>query len=186
MPHLLAGPAAEPLTPADLKAFLRVTHDAEDGLLALLITTARQMVESAAGRILLRQSWRFVFDSWPAAGLLVPALAPVEAILAARLRHADGGESALAPDLFTLRGDRAPALIAFDPPRMPRPDRALGGIELDLALGYGAAAAAVPADLVQAVRLFAAHLYERRDEAGGDALPSGVAALLAPYARVRL
>lgn len=186
MPQLLSGPSTEPLTLADLKVFLRVTHQEEDAVLALLITTARQMVESASSRILLAQTWRVFLDAWPPSGLIVAPLAPVTSILAARLRHGDGSETALPADLFTLRGDRTPAVIAFERPRAPAPTRPLGGIELDLALGHEAAAD-VPADLVQAVRLLAAHLYERRDEAaGGGLLPEGVVALLKPYRGVRL
>ncbi|MEP9379728.1 phage head-tail connector protein [Aquabacter sp. CN5-332] len=186
MPLLLTGPEAEPLTLADLKAFLRVTHDEEDIVLSTLLTAARQMVESAASRILLTQTWRVARDGWPPSGLILAPLAPVAEIPAARLRHQDGSETALPLDLFTLRGDRTPAVIAFDRARAPAPSRTLGGIELDLVLGYGAAAD-VPADLVQAVRLLAGHLYERRDEAGEAGLLSeGVAALLKPYRTVRL
>lgn len=187
MSQLLTGPSAEPLTVPDLKDFLRVTHDAEDALLGRLITTARQMVESAASRILLTQAWRIVRDAWPPSGLLLPPLAPVVAIAAARLRHGDGGETALPLSAFTLRGDRTPAVIAVQRANVPEPDRAVGGIEFDLVLGYGAAPEDVPGDLVQAVRLLAAHLYERREEAGvAGLLPDGVAALLRPYRMVRL
>lgn len=187
MPQLLTGPSAEPLAVPDLKDFLRVTHDAEDALLGRLITTARQMVESAASRILLTQAWRIVRDAWPPSGLLLVPLAPVAAIAAARLRHADASETGLPLDALTLRGDRTPAVIALDRLRLPAPDRAVGGIELDLVMGYGAAPQDVPGDLVQAVRLLAAHLYERREEAGvAGLLPDGVAALLRPYRMVRL
>lgn len=186
MPACLTGPSAEPLTVTDLKDFLRITQDAEDALLARLVTTARQMVESAAARILLTQTWRVTKDAWPPSGLILLPLAPAVALAAARLRHPDGGETDLPLSAFTLRGDRTPAALACDGSALPAPDRALGGIELDLVLGYGTAAE-VPGDLIQAVRLLAAHLYERREEAGlGGRLPEGVAALLRPYCRVRL
>ncbi|WP_164738476.1 head-tail connector protein [Aquabacter cavernae] len=187
MPELLTGPPAEPLTVADLKDFLRITQDAEDALLGRLITTARQMVESAAARILLTQTWRVVRDAWPPSGLLLLPLAPAATIAAARLRHADGSETALPLNAFTLRGDRTPAVIALDKARLPAPDRRVGGIEFDLVLGYGETSQDVPGDLVQAVRLLAAHLHERREEAGvAGLLPEGVAALLRPYRMVRL
>ncbi|MEW6121360.1 MAG: phage head-tail connector protein [Pseudomonadota bacterium] len=186
MPACLTGPTAEPLTVADLKDFLRITQDAEDALLARLVTTARQMVESAAARILMTQTWRVTRDAWPPSGLILLPLAPAMSLAAARLRHADGSETALPLSAFTLRGDRTPAVLACDRSALPAPDRAVGGIELDLVLGYGDAGD-VPGDLVQAVRLLAAHLYERREEAGlAGLLPDGVAALLRPYRMVRL
>ena len=185
MPLLLTGPAAEPLDLPAFKEFLRVTHDAEDGVLALLITTARQMVESLTGRLLLTQDWRLVLDAWPPSGLILPPLGPVAGLIAARLRHADGSGTALDLSTFTVRGERAPPVIAFGRAAVPAPDRPLGGIELDLRLGYGTSAAQVPADLVQAVRLLAAHLYEHRDAAEAP-WPEAVHGLLAPYRRVRL
>ena len=47
-------PAGEPVSPADLKAQLRVTTDVEDDLLAALITAARERLEAELGvRVLL-------------------------------------------------------------------------------------------------------------------------------------
>ena len=62
-----------------------------------------------------------------------------------------------------------------------------GGIVITFTAGYGPAAADVPADLVQAVRLLAAHFYEHRDGPGDtSALPAAARVLLAPYRVVRL
>lgn len=49
-PILIAGPAVEPVTVAEMRAFLRLDDAAEDELVAVLITTARHRVEAASGR----------------------------------------------------------------------------------------------------------------------------------------
>ena len=47
--YLLAGPAIEPVTLAEAKAFLRVDDTAEDGLITTLIAAARLHVEGTTG-----------------------------------------------------------------------------------------------------------------------------------------
>ena len=63
--------------------------------------------------------------------------------------------------------------------------RSIAGIEIDVALGYGAAAADVPEPLRHAVKLLLAHWYENRGVTanGGESAPmtAGVEALIAPY-----
>jgi len=190
-PHLsrqpLGVPAAEPLTLADLKAWLRLDGSDEDDLLASVLSAARLAVEEAAGQPLVTQDWRLVLDAWPPDGILTLPLAPVQAVTAMRVRDATGGATVLPANAWLLDA-------AGDPPRLalsgspPVPGRRLGGIEVDLTAGYGPPAA-VPEPLRMAVRLTAARLFEHRgdgpDETGA-AVPPVAAALIAPFRRVRL
>lgn len=68
---------------------------------------------------------------------------------------------------------------------MPAPGRVAAGIELDVTVGFGIAAADVPEALRQAIRLLVAHWYENRGlvtiGANYSPLPQSVAALIAPY-----
>ncbi|MFH3480576.1 head-tail connector protein [Xanthobacter variabilis] len=185
MAELLAGPAAEPLTRAEAKSFLRIDHDDEDALVDALIAAARRMVEAATGRVLLEQTWRFTREAWPLSGVIPAPVAPVRTIVSAIVSLADGHTVEVPEGVLSLKADRAPALIHVDLARAPQPGA--GGIAITITAGYGATAAAVPADLMQAVRLVMAHFYEFRD-GSGDALslPDTVGALLAPYRLVRL
>lgn len=187
MAELLTGPAAEPLTRAEAKAFLRIDHDAEDTLVDALVTAARRFVEAETGRILIDQTWRFFLDRWPLRGIVPAPLAPVREILSATVAAADGTPVALPADALALVGDRAPTLIRVDPARVSAPLAPHGGIVVTFLAGYGADPEDVPGDLVQAVRLVLAHLYERRDGPGAaSAMPAAALALLAPYRVVRL
>ena len=53
--YLLAGPAQEPVSLAEPKAFLKVDDSAEDGLVTTLIGAARLHIEAVTGRALLAQ-----------------------------------------------------------------------------------------------------------------------------------
>ncbi|GGH13884.1 hypothetical protein GCM10007036_12790 [Alsobacter metallidurans] len=178
----------EPITLAELKDWLKIDVADEDALLAAAIAAARLGVEAASGRKLVTQTWRLVLNAWPPSPLSLP-VTPVQAVSAIRVFNAANVATTVATAVYQFSG-------AFNPPQLallgavPAPGRPLGGIEIDMTAGYGAAAATVPEALRMAVRLFAAHLYENRgDGAPGVAptpMPAAVAALVAPYRRARL
>ncbi|MDQ0347197.1 head-tail connector protein [Ancylobacter vacuolatus] len=184
---LLAGPTVEPLTLAEAKTYLRVDHEAEDGLISSLITAARATVEALTRRVLIDQSWRIVRDAWPASGLIAVPVNPLKALTAARVIGADGGETALPLDTFSTDTARLPGLIKVARGAVPAPGRALAGIALDITAGHGPGANHVPSPLIEAVRVVLAHFYEHRDVAGpGAAFPARLDALVAPFRVTRL
>ena len=185
-PLLIAGPAVEPVTLAAMRDYLRLDDTAEDDLVAALIKAARLVVEAAAGRQLVEQTWRLVLDGWPCGRAVLLPLSPL--IRVERVRVYD--RSGVGPDLAAAlyRADRT-----SDPPRVvaesgaPEPGLSAQGIEIDVAVGFGPAAADVPAPLAQAVRMLVARWFENRGDAAADApLPPDIAALIAPYRRMRL
>ncbi|MDJ1159031.1 hypothetical protein QNA08_12370 [Chelatococcus sp. SYSU_G07232] len=188
-PILVSGPAVEPVSLAAMKAHLRLDTGEEDDLVTSLVTAARLMVEAASGRLLVAQTWRLVLDVWPTEGVLRVPLTPFAGLLAARLAARDGGAPEPLPLAAFATDTRAePGRIALVAP-VPPPRLARGGIELDVAAGYGADPAAVPMPLRQAVTELAAHWFEHRGDgeaAAEAALPPGVRVLLAPFRRMRL
>ena len=67
------APAAEPVTLAEAKAYLRLQHDSEDALLAGLVRAAREEVERATGIALIDQHWRMTLDDWPDSAIVAIA-----------------------------------------------------------------------------------------------------------------
>jgi uncharacterized phiE125 gp8 family phage protein len=179
---LLTAPAAEPLSLAEAKAFLRVEHDDDDDVIGALIASARIHVEAQTRRALITQSWRLTCDAWPVEGRLKVTPAPLAALTAARV-YDDGGEASVL-DLQSFVVDTAGSQLAFAPWALAQPGRAAAGIELDVTVGYGDAASDVPEPLRHAVRLLLGHWYENRglvSSGGVGVLPTTVAALIAPY-----
>jgi uncharacterized phiE125 gp8 family phage protein len=186
IPIFVDGPAVEPITLAEMKAYLRVDDDpAQDDLIAGLIKAARLMIEAASRRILIAQRWRVVLDRWPPGGTIVLPLSPVIAIDRIQVTDAAGVATDLPPDAY--EGD-----LLSDSPRIVAsgvsdPGKPRNGIAIELRAGYGAAADAVPATLKLAIRILVAHWFEHRgDVAGEQILPPEALALVAPFQRARL
>jgi uncharacterized phiE125 gp8 family phage protein len=188
-PVLLSGPAIEPLSLQEAKSWLRLDSTMEDDLVSALITAARLVVEAATRCLLISQSWRLVLDRWPYGGVLLLPLAPLQSITTIRVYDSNDAAQTLAASGFRVDASPNHARLDFiDMP--PSPGRELAGIEIDLEVGYGAQAAEVPEPLRQAMRLLVTRWFENRgdveSDSRGNALPNAVAALLAPYRRVRL
>jgi uncharacterized phiE125 gp8 family phage protein len=187
IPIFVSGPAVEPISLAEMKAYLRVDEDdgAQDDLISGLIKAARLTIEAASRRILIEQRWRVVLDRWPRDGTVLLPLAPLIAVDAIRITDASGAVTELPEDGFEADG-------LSDPPRIviqeaPEPGRLRNGISIELRAGYGSSAEAVPATLRLAIRILVAHWFENRgDVAGEQILPPEALALVAPFQRVRL
>jgi uncharacterized phiE125 gp8 family phage protein len=182
---LLSGPAVEPVSLDEAKAYLRVEHDDDDDIIAALIAGARVHVEAQTRRALIAQGWRLIRDSWPAGGRIAITPVPLRELVAARVYRLDGTTQAIDVAAFVMDAASAPAVLSFAPGALPAPGRVVAGIELDIEAGYGEEPADVPEPLRQAIRALVAHWYENRGllaEAGAVAvLPQSAAALIAPY-----
>lgn len=184
-------PAAEPVALAELRAFLRVSHEDDDALIARLGRAARERVEEQTGRALVEQTWRMAAD-WDegrgANGFRIFALRrpPYLSFVEARVVKADGTSVVIATEDVRVDSERGevwlrPTAAALAERRAWRP------IEIVWRAGY-ANAEAVPEAIKTAILLITAESYERRDSAGAPsaATPAGVYALLAPFRDVRL
>lgn len=182
--ELIIPPAEEPVSLAEAKAHLRVTHDEEDGLIAVYLMAARRAVEARTGLAVLAQTWRLVLDRPPAAPVALPR-GPVSAVATVETVMRDGSTSLVPPDLYDVETGLGARLAPRGP--WPHSDRLIGGVRIEFAAGWPDAAA-VPEDVRHAIRLLAAHFHEHREAGTGSAagLPPAAEALLSPYRRARL
>ncbi len=185
--YLLAGPAEEPVSLVEAKAFLKVDDVAEDGLIATLIGAARLHVEGVTGRALVAQSWRLVLDDWPEGGVVKLPVTPLMAVTGIAAVDANGASHDIELGQFLSEPDGliVPRVVLGMPALQER-----CGIEIDYVAGFGADAADVPADLRQAILGLVAHWFEHRDAVivagSGAVVPSGFDRMVAGYKRVRL
>lgn len=188
IPILLTPPDVEPISLAQAKNWLRIDHADEDELVAALIASARLVVESASGRMLILQTWRLVMDEWPAGDIVVP-LAPVRQIIALRTLSTAGTGVPVPPSSYVASAIGGQGRVRFlSSP--PAPQRPIGGIEIDVEIGFSPNPQGVPETLKTAMRLLVARWYEQRGDVESDGafecMPPAIAALIAPYRRMRL
>lgn len=191
---LTTPPATEPVSVEAAKAWLRVSHSDDDALIADLIRSAREHVETRTGGVLITQSWRERLEDWPrdrlsASGLAVQlARAPLISVEAVRVRGRDSALTEWDPAEYRVETGELGRLVAILPFTLPRPDLRGGGIEIDFTAGYGETPDDVPAPLRAAILHLVAASYGADRGEGGESPPAPdmVDRLLAPYERVRL
>jgi uncharacterized phiE125 gp8 family phage protein len=186
---LISPPAAEPVTLADMKLHLRVSHDSEDAQISGLIKAAREELEQATGLALISQGWRLYLDCWPGTQIVLVHKAPVIALSAATIYDMAGAPSSLSLSGFVLDRASRPARIAL-PDAVTAPGKKLNGIEIDFTAGFGATGVDVPDGLKRAIMLLAAHWYEFRGaetfERESAAWPPSFERFVSRYRRVGL
>ena len=185
--YLLVGPAQEPVSLAEARAFLKVDDTAEDGLITTLIGAARLHVEGVTGRALLAQGWRLVLDDWPQGGAVRLPVTPFLSMGAITAYDVEGNPHAVPLAQFRDEPERLilPRTVAGMPLLRERQ-----GIEIDYVAGFGTEAGNVPADLRQALLALVGYWFEHRDAVivagSGAVVPSGFERMVAGYRRVRL
>lgn len=197
---------AEPLTLEETRLHLRVSHDAEDALIAGLIATARMACEQMTGLALINRGYSLWLDCWPgsenggwwdgvrdgvrssvpkAIMLPRPPLCAVEGIY---IYSAANTSALFDPTHYYADTLRRPGRILLqNGAAAPAPERAANGIEIRYTAGFGMTPQAVPAMLRQGMKQMVAYMYENRGDAPERALElSGAGILFRPFRMMRL
>lgn len=170
---VISPPDGEALSLDTAKAYLRIGHEGEDGLVTGLIASARARLEAETGLALVTRTMKRRFDRWPSGvtrtGMrLVPG--PASALVSVETVDAEGAAQ-LYTARFALSGGRLKLKPFVALPSIPPG----GYADVTFLTGFGAAAN-VPEDLVQALKRLVLAAYRRE---AGEALPEEVAAILA-------
>jgi uncharacterized phiE125 gp8 family phage protein len=204
-----SAPKVEPVSLAEVRTFARAFADldgAEDGMLSMMITAARQEAEAITQRSLITQSWRLVLDAFPGPSLMgvpygVPYSIPAHAITLERgtvqtvasITYLQAGvwtTMDAANYVAELSGCPARITPVFGQiwPVIGTPQ--IGNVKVDYTAGYGDTAASVPAGIKQWICVRVATLYNNREEVAilqkgkMEVLPY-IDGLLTPYTVVR-
>ena len=172
---VITPPAGEALSLDAAKEFLRLGTDAEDGLVARLIASARAQIEAASGLALVSRTLRRTWTRWPwaiaAAGArLLPG--PAGALVSVARFDALGAEEDVTAR-FGIGGGKLRLKAG-----QALPGIAAGGrVEVIFQAGFGAPGE-VPEDLQHAVKLYVQAAYLRGGERALAGVPEDVQAIL--------
>lgn len=201
MLKLFTAPSVEPVDLDTAKLHVRQDSTADDALITALIVAARQHVEQDCNLALITQVWDLYLDYFPgnnpawdpynwdprALDIEIP-LSPIQTVDSVTSYNDAGAPTVFASSNYFADTVSAPPRIALSAASSGWPTdlRPINGAVIRFTAGYGAAAAAVPAPLKQAMLLLIAHWYENREQvitSGAQALsvPFGYAELIANY-----
>lgn len=182
---IITPPTGALIPLADQKLHLRVDHDAEDTLIGAYVAAATLAAESITGLALLSRVIDVTFDGWPRC-IELP-LSPVQSVDQVRYVDPAGQEQTLGTAAYQVD-------LTADPVRVapawgctwPAIRAQMAAVAVRVTAGFGDAAD-VPADIVAAVKLLAAHLYANREPVNigniVNEIPFTVRALLLPHKR---
>jgi hypothetical protein len=192
-----APPGTEPVTLAEAKAFARIEHSADDDLLTGFITIARRAIEQITHRALITQTWTATMDRlpaikyegdpdpWPFGNATTPRAIQLSPLPVASITSLVIDGATIASTNYRLKGDT----LAIKTTVNDSTDELGDAIVVTFVAGYGAAAA-VPPEIVQAIKTLVSHLYENRELATpswqtATPIPFGVSDMVRPFIVMR-
>ena len=171
-------PSEEPILIADAKLFLKVDNSVDDSLIGSLITAARVRIETMTYTKLITQTLQLTLDyfpggrttgfysgwwgrgSWPVIELEPPA----QSIVSVTYLDPSGNVQTLSSSLYTLDPNSRPARLSPALNQIwPATAQEMAAVTVTYVCGFGAAAD-VPDDIMQALRLLIGHYYDNRSQ----------------------
>lgn len=153
---LVTPPTVWPVTLAEAKTQVRVTHTAEDSYISTLIKAATRYVEQTLSMSIAEQTWQLTLDAF-ADAIELPR-GPVQSVDEFEYLDSDGLPVAVSDDLYTADFvSRSPWLVLNSGESWPTTLDAVNVV----AITYTAGMETVPEDLRHAILVQIQLLYER-------------------------
>jgi len=162
--RLSVGPTVEPVTLAEMKAFLRVdSHDDDDLIEDALIPAARRYAEEVlTWRTFINTTWILTLDSFPPV-IEVPR-PPLSSVTSIAYTDTSGDAQTFAAASYQVDTSSEPGRIQPAYGEVwPSVRSELNAVRVTFVAGYGAAASNVPEGIKMGIRQLVAHWYEARE-----------------------
>jgi uncharacterized phiE125 gp8 family phage protein len=180
------GSNATPVvTTADMKAYLKVDTSADDTLIAAMVSAGTRYLENYLGRALLNKTVTETHDRFPVGTAPIELrVSPATAITSVTYLDTDGTTTTTwSTDNYALDNTSSlgrARLILKQSAFYPSVSDRLSAVTITYTAGYGATAASVPEDIVNALKILVAGLYQTREPVIRER-PTTVENLVQPY-----
>lgn len=193
--YLVAGPSRPAVSLVDMKKHLRVDFDDDDDLIESLTAAATQHIDGRdgkLGRALVAQTWDLRINGFPCGEIELP-LPPLLSVESVTYYDVDNALQTLPTtyyEVIGVGGEKPGRIVLKSGQSWPTSYARQESVIVRLIAGYvdtsdSPAAGEIPAPIVAAIKLLAAHWYENREPVNiGNIttnLPLTVDALLAPF-----
>jgi uncharacterized phiE125 gp8 family phage protein len=161
MLQLITPPAREPLTLAEARSYLQVTHESEDAEIQGQVIAARRWVESRTWRTLMQSTWELVLDRFPNERVIFlprPRLISVESIT---YLDATGASVSLSLSRVEVDTSHEPGRIRIDQGGWPAAGDRLAAVRIRYVAGW-ATLAQLPQELLQACKVLIHSGFDNR------------------------
>lgn len=164
---LVTGPATEPLSLAEAKAYRRVDASAEDELLTDLIVAARELFEEETGRQVITATWRLYLDAFPVRRIAIPK-APLISVTSVAYVDTAGSTQTWSSSEYTVVAPSGPFArcgMLYPAPGYSFPSTLCtpNAVTVTFTAGYGAAASDVPESVRSTIQSLVGDMYEERE-----------------------
>lgn len=176
--EFLSFATGDVLTLDQAKDHLRVAGSGEDEIIQTMINAAEGYIGTYTGRLLRQRTVKQLWDNWPEdGGAVQPYFGNVSEIASVRVRDEAGVMTDFTEYDADIISTRA-RIVAKTGVTLPRVYGPVNGLEVVYTAGY--LPGLVPPDLIAAMKLLVADLYERR-ESSVKQLPSTIEWLLSMH-----
>lgn len=160
------APASEPLTTAQAKTHLRVSHSNDDTYIDLVVKAARIHAEEVElRRALITQTLDLWLDAWPHGNIIHLPRPPLQSVTSIVYYDTDDTEATFASTNYHVDTNSEPGrIILNDGQSWASSDlRPAHAIRVRYVAGYGSAATSIPQAILHGLYFLVGHFYENRE-----------------------
>lgn len=164
---LVTAPTVRPVTVAEAKAYLNISHSDDDALLDTFVRAATNFVDGPGGflgRALCPQTWDLYLDEFPNNEIRIP-LPPLISVDQIEYDDTDGNEQVLPESSYTVDNASEPGWV-LPGVSWPSVFSGINSVRIRFTAGYVSSsppAVSVPEDIKIAINFYVGTMYANRE-----------------------